>query len=112
MRTDLGEKSFVAAQHTLILLDCGKTRAGLRCAARPRYFPAVYASRRYRMGLDGVGLSVDDDVFKLEIGNAGGVELVVLDSDVEIFQEDVADVGLAGVGLNGAEGGVRALDAN
>jgi hypothetical protein len=55
------------------------------------------------MGSDGVRLSVDDDVFKLEVGDAGGIELVVLDGDVEIFEEYVADVGLAGVaGQNAA----------
>ena len=61
---------------------------------------------------NGVGLSVDDDVFELEVGDAGGAELVVLDGGVEILEEDVADVGLAGVGPDGAEGGVRALDAD
>src|ERR1017187_9332687 len=64
------------------------------------------------MDLGGVGLSVDDDVFELEVGDAGGIEFVVLDSDVEIFEEDVADVGLAGVGPDGAERGIRALDAD
>ena len=69
------------------------------------------------MGSNGVRLSVDDDVFELEVGDAGGVELVAvwpvcLDGDVEIFEEDVADVGLARVGPDSPEGGVRALDAD
>ncbi len=63
------------------------------------------------VSLDRVGLSVDDDVFELEVRDAGGVERFVLDGDIEILQEDVADVSLAGVWLDGPEGCVRALDA-
>src|SRR5580698_4484037 len=65
-----------------------------------------------RRGLGCVGLSVDDDIFEREVGDAEGVELVILDGDVEILQEDVGDVGLARIGLDGAEGRVRALDAD
>ena len=44
--------------------------------------------------------------------NAGGVEPVVLESDVTILNEDIAAVRLSGVGLDGAEGGVGSLDAD
>src|ERR1035437_262319 len=64
------------------------------------------------MDLNGVGLSIDDDVFELDAGDAGGIELVVLEGDVEIFEEDVTDVGLTGVGSDCAEGVIRALDAD
>src|SRR6185437_3722909 len=88
------------------------TRVRSHGAARLSYRLPLYASRRHWTGLNGVGLSVDDDIFQLEVGDAGGVELVVLDGDVKIFQEDVADLGLAGVGLDGTEGVERALDAD
>ena len=50
-------------------------------------------------GLEGVGLSVDDHVFELEADDTGGVEVVVRDGNVEILQEDIADVVWPGLGL-------------
>ena len=64
------------------------------------------------MTLDRVGLSVDDDVFELEVRNAGGIELLVLDGYVEILQQDIADIGLTRVWLDYAKGIEGTLDAD
>jgi hypothetical protein len=53
---------------------------------------------------NGARLFVDHDVFELEAGDTGAVEFVALEGDVEILEENVADVGLAGIGPDGAEG--------
>ncbi len=42
-------------------------------------------SKRKRMGLDRIGLPINDDIFELQTSDPGSVELVVLDSDVEVF---------------------------
>src|SRR5215472_6359511 len=58
-------------------------------------------------------LAVHLYVFELEIGDAGGRELVFVlrERDVEVLEQDVADVGLAGVRPDDAEGGELPLDA-
>lgn len=81
-------------------------------AARLRYCLFLMRLAYIATRLNRVGLSVNDDVFEFEIGYAGGNKLVVLDGHIEIFQEDVTDVGLAGVGLDDTEGVERAFDAD
>src|SRR5215472_1059414 len=58
-------------------------------------------------------LAVHLYVFELEIGDAGGRELVFVlrERDVEVLEQDVADVGLAGVRPDDAERGELALDS-
>src|SRR5581483_2119532 len=69
-------------------------------------------SFRWSKDSGGLRLAVHDDIFELEAVDVGGGELVLAGRkcDVKVLEEDVVDRRLAGVGLDGAEGGVAALD--